>query len=92
MVFDNQIYVSELYGKIYDKLNNNISKNRLLLKNCLDNIENKSPLNILRKGYSLVYDSKGKILDSTDGIKTDDEINIRLNKGNIKARVTEAGE
>lgn len=91
-VFDSQIYVSEIYNKIENKLNNDINRNRLLLKNCLDNIENKSPLNILKKGYALVYDEKGSILKDTEDVNVDDNIIVRFNKGSIKAKITEVGE
>lgn len=91
-IFDNEIYVSELFNKIDNKLNNDIEKNKLMLKNCLDNIENKSPLNILRKGYSIAFDSKGNVLKESDNLNIEDEINIKLNKGSIKAKVTEVGE
>ena len=63
-----------------------------MLKNCLDNIENKSPLNILKKGYSLAYDSRGNILKSSENVKIGDDITVKLNEGSIKAKVTEAGE
>lgn len=91
-VFDNQIYVTELFNRLYDKLTNDINKNKLLLKNSLDNIENKSPLRILQRGYSLTYNKKGEIVTSAEDLNVDDEINIRLYKGNVKAKITEAGE
>lgn len=91
-VFDNQIYVTELFNKLYERLNNEINKNKLLLKNSFDNIENKSPLRILQRGYSITYSQKGKTIQSSDDVNVDDEINIRLYKGNIKAKITEAGE
>lgn len=91
-IFDSQIYVSDIYNRIENKLNNNINHNKLLLKNCLDNIENKSPLNILKKGYALMYTEKGDLLKDTQNINVDDKIVVKLNKGSIKAKVTEVGE
>lgn len=91
-VYDNEIYVSELFDRIYKNIGSSINQNKLMLKNCLDNIENKSPLNILKKGYSLAYDSRGNILKSSENVKIGDDITVRLNEGSIKAKVTEAGE
>lgn len=47
-----------------------------------------NPLNILDKGYSLVY-KDGKLVKEDKDIKVKDIIDIRLNKGNIKAEVKE---
>lgn len=91
-IFDNEIYVSELFNKIYNNLNSSINKNKLILKNCLDNIENKSPLNILKRGYSLAYNSKGELLKSSENINVGEEICVKLNEGSIEAKVTKVGE
>ena len=47
-----------------------------------------NPLNILEKGYSIVTKNNKNISNCKD-INENDEINIRLNKGNIKAKVME---
>ena len=47
-----------------------------------------NPLNILSKGYSLVK-SNNKIIKDSAKLKIDDEIDIKLFKGNIKAKVKE---
>lgn len=91
-VYNNEIYISELFERIYKNIYGSVNQNKLVLKNCLDNIENKSPLNILKKGYSLAYDSRGNILKSSKNIKIGDNITLKLNDGTVKADVTEAGE
>ena len=45
-----------------------------------------SPLNVLSKGYSVVY-KDGKAIKDIKGIKKDDEIYIKLYKGKINAKV-----
>lgn len=86
-IFDNEIYVSELFNKIYNNLDGSIKRNKLMLKNCLDNIENKSPLNILKRGYSLAYNSKGELLKSSENISAGDKISVKLNEGSVEAVV-----
>lgn len=86
-IFDNEIYVSELFNKIYNNLDGSIKRNKLMLKNCLDNIENKSPLNILKRGYSLAYNSKGELLKSSENVSCGDKISVRLNEGSVEAVV-----
>ena len=91
-IYDNQIYIEEIYNKINSIISTNITKNKLMLKNYIDNLENKSPLNILQKGYSLVTDGAGNIIKSANELGVGDEINIRLNQGRVNATVNKVGD
>lgn len=46
-----------------------------------------SPLGVLTRGYSIAEDQDGRVLDSVDGIKENDEITLRLSNGRVKASV-----
>ena len=50
-----------------------------------------NPLKILEKGYSVV-ECENNIINSTENVKIDDVLNIKLSKGNLKAKVTEIGK
>ena len=54
----------------------------------LNKLELLNPLSVLKKGYSVVT-KNGKTIKSSNDIKKSDMINIKLNKGNIKAKVEE---
>ena len=77
------------------KINNNIEKRLVKEQNRLDYIINTlklvNPLNILSNGYSLVK-KDGKIIKTSKGLVKNDLIDIKLFKGNIKAKVTEIEE
>ena len=47
-----------------------------------------SPLKILHRGYSLVYDH-GKILKNVDEVKVGDALTIKLDKGELLTEVME---
>jgi exodeoxyribonuclease VII large subunit len=51
-------------------------------------LESLSPLAILDRGYSLVFDSEGKLLKEARGLNVGDEISARLAHGEIRAAVT----
>ncbi len=55
--------------------------------NLIDKLEIINPLNVLKRGYSLVY--KEKIVKSVKNIKKDDKLNIKLSDGNIDVIVKE---
>ena len=55
-------------------------------------LESLSPLAILDRGYSLVFDSEGKLLKEARGLNVGDEISARLAHGEIRAAVTKKQE
>ncbi len=87
-IFNNQIYIEDLFNRLEKSINNTIDTNRLRLQNLCDNLENKSPLNILKKGYSLVY-TNDKIVKSVNDVNYNDNIEIALSDGKINAKVIE---
>ncbi len=46
-----------------------------------------SPLNVLSRGYGLVFDQDGRAVRSADGVEAKDRITVRLKDGYIKAEV-----
>ena len=69
-----------IYEKAKEKLENNIIKLELV-----------NPLNVLKRGYSLTY-CEGKIITDIKNIKKENRITIRLEKGEIEAKVTSIKE
>ncbi len=83
---DDQIYIEDLYVKLNRSINSIIDLKRLKLLNITDNLENKSPLNILKRGYSMVY-KNDNIVKSVNDINDGDDITVKLVDGDISARV-----
>jgi exodeoxyribonuclease VII large subunit len=46
-----------------------------------------SPLNILERGYSLVFDEEGKLVKDAAQVQPGERIRARLHRGEIRARV-----
>lgn len=46
-----------------------------------------NPMNLLRRGYGIVRSGDGKLLPSVSGVKTGDDIMVRLSDGEINAVV-----
>lgn len=86
-IYENQIYVEKL-SKSLDKaisFKKDSFKNRFFRAN--DKLEAVSPVNILKKGYSLVYDEKNQVIKSNSAVKNGDKIKIVMNEGQIQAQV-----
>ena len=60
------------------------------LSHAADRLEALSPVKRLSSGYSYIRDSKGNNIKDASLLKKDDEINIRLYKGRLLARVLES--
>ncbi len=88
MLMDNDAYVSELYMRLTRNITSRMESLVLSYRNCLDNIENRSPVNILRRGYSLTTDKDGRVIKSVKAVRVNEDIDIRLDDGIINAVVT----
>lgn len=67
-----------------DRLESNYIKN-------LTSLENLNPLSVLKRGYSITFDDKGKTIDFAS-VKKDMMIETRLDKGSIISKVIETKE
>jgi exodeoxyribonuclease VII large subunit len=47
----------------------------------------RSPFRILERGYSIAYDASGKVLRSSDQVAIDEDIALRLARGQVGATV-----
>jgi exodeoxyribonuclease VII large subunit len=63
-----------------------IAKRRRLETAALQ-LEERSPFQLLERGYAIAYDASGKVLRSPDQVATGDDISVRLAHGAIDATV-----
>jgi exodeoxyribonuclease VII large subunit len=50
-------------------------------------LNERSPLQLLERGYAIAYDASGKVLRSADQVATGDDVSVRLAKGTIDTTV-----
>jgi exodeoxyribonuclease VII large subunit len=55
-------------------------------------LEALSPLNILERGYALVFDAKGKLIKNAQQVSSGDEIRAQVSRGTIHATVKKTTE
>ncbi len=63
-----------------------IAKRRRLEAAALQ-LEERSPLQLLERGYAIAYDASGKVLRSPDQVALGDDISVRLARGQVDATV-----
>jgi exodeoxyribonuclease VII large subunit len=50
-------------------------------------LEERSPFQLLERGYAIAYDAAGKVLRSPDQVSLGDDISVRLARGELGATV-----
>jgi exodeoxyribonuclease VII large subunit len=55
-------------------------------------LEERSPFQLLERGYAIAYDASGKVLRSAEQVAEGDAIRVRLARGELGARVTQRGK
>jgi exodeoxyribonuclease VII large subunit len=50
-------------------------------------IHERSPLNLLARGYAIAYDASGKVLRSADQVAAGDDVSVRLARGTLDTTV-----
>ena len=68
--------------------NNLIVSENKKIDHMIDKLIILNPLNLMKKGYSIVY-KDNKAISSTKDININDDINITMQDGSIKAKVLE---
>jgi exodeoxyribonuclease VII large subunit len=64
-----------------------LAKRRARLEGVGGRLEALSPLNILERGYALVFDAGGRLVKDANSVAPGDEIRARVHRGNIDATV-----
>ncbi len=80
MIIDSEIKV------IQNKIETKIKNSKLEYIKLISKLDALSPLKTLIRGYSIIS-LNGKVISKVDELKKNDEINIRMQDGNIKAKI-----
>lgn len=83
-----RIKVSEYSKNINSSLTGTLENERLKLASLSATLHALSPLKTLAKGYALVS-AKGKIINTVDAVCVGDEIELKLNDGELKCNVVQ---
>lgn len=81
--------VDELYQKLSYAYKGQVIKNERRYELALQKLEKLSPLNTLKRGYSLVTTLDDKVIKSVEEVQVGDEVIITVSDGSLKAKVSE---
>lgn len=81
--------IDDLYQKLSYAYKGQIIKNERRYELALQKLEKLSPLNTLKRGYSLVTTVEDKVIKSIEEVQAGDEVVITVSDGSLKAKVSE---
>lgn len=81
--------IDDLYQKLSYAYKGQIIKNERRYELALQKLEKLSPLNTLKRGYSLVTTVEDKVIKSIEEVQVGDEVVITVSDGSLKAKVSE---
>lgn len=89
ILYENEkIFIDQLNEKINSLILYKLDKRKIEFSNIVSKLQILNPLNILQKGYSIVYKNNELIKDSKS-VNVDDLVTIKLSNGQFKAIVKE---
>ena len=87
IISDNENKLSMLNNNLNVVYNNIINKNDINVNHYIDKLILLNPLNLMKKGYSIIY-KDNKVITSVGLLDINDEITVKFQDGNINAKVT----
>lgn len=88
----NKKYLLELLIRLTKSMEHKIEKESIRYCGIISRLEDISPVNILKRGYSLTYDKNKNLITSVENINIDDILITKISTGVIKSRVIDKGE
>lgn len=70
-----------------DEIKSKTKNARILIENSIKTFEIANPENVIKRGFAVVRKTDGKIVKNTTELSNNEEINIKLSNGEIKAKV-----
>jgi len=77
--------ISRLFEQVDSLFSTKLNKSSARLEKSISSIEALSPMNVLSRGYAIVKDSDGHVVTGTENLVIDDELDITLRGGRIRA-------
>jgi exodeoxyribonuclease VII large subunit len=78
--------------RLADLVRGRLRTHRADLARAVGKLESLSPLAVLQRGYALVFDERGTLVQRADQVASGEVIDVRLHEGALRARVTPSGK
>ncbi|MGH9698636.1 MAG: exodeoxyribonuclease VII large subunit [Candidatus Acidiferrales bacterium] len=79
--------LDQRFSELRVRIDRALIARRRRFQNAAVQLDERSPLRILERGYAIAYDSSGGVLRSPDQVSPGDDISVRLARGQVDATV-----
>ena len=83
-------------GELYNIINTKIEYNLKAMRDKVNYLDNYSrsfnPKDVMKRGYSVIYNKDGKIVTKSENIRNKDELDIKLYNGKLKVEVLKSNK
>lgn len=86
-ITDNEIYISNLEKQMDNIIKSKLTEKNIVFERLLNKMELLSPFAMLKKGYTIIENNRGKNIKTIDDIDLYDNIKILFKDGEVKAEV-----
>lgn len=86
-ITDNEIYISNLEKQMNNIIKSKLTEKNIVFERLLSKMELLSPFAMLKKGYTIIENNRGKNIKTIDDIDLYDNIKILFKDGEVKAEV-----
>lgn len=76
-----------LEARLHAAMRRKVERDRHRFEVALRDIEARSPMAILTRGYALVFDAEGRLVKNAADVHQGDRLSVRLGKGGLRVRV-----
>lgn len=85
-VLSQKAEIDNLLGSINNRIKNDLNLRRLKIDNLADKVNNLSPMNVLKRGYSVVNTKYG-VVKSVNELSENESVTVRLSDGTVECTV-----
>lgn len=78
--------------RLAEAMRGRVRTRRADLARAVGKLESLSPLAVLQRGYALVFDERGSLVQRSEQVAPGELIDVRLHEGALRARVTASGK
>lgn len=86
-ITDNEIYISNLEKQMNNIIKSKLTEKNIVFERLLSKMELLSPFAMLKKGYTIIENNRGKNIKTIDDIDLYDNIKILFKDGEVKAEI-----
>ncbi len=82
-----QARLDQRAGELNERMRARLAAQRQRLEKIMLQLDERSPLRVLERGYAIAYDAAGNVLRSAEQVSLGDEISVQLARGRLAADV-----